>query len=224
MKGSLMAFLLISLMSFSSSLMGRGVEQVDDPLTERPAQIDQDSWERILKDRAKDSQEAQERFFINHIMLKDAGLVTLAAFGLLIFVIWNGRQYRVSQRNAGYFSNYTGRFRSGSEVINLHDQGNVQPRVPHKENDSTRVEPEITSPLLQTEESHFLTQLLVLHPELTPYDLKLCQLVRLNLSSKEMAAMLNIAPASVNTARYRLRKRLRLRENQDLNKYLIGLK
>ena len=224
MKGSLMAFLLISLMSFSSSLMGREIEQVDDPLTERPAQIDQDSWERILKDRAKDSQVAQERFLLNQIMLKDAGLVTLAAFGLLIFVIWNGRQYRGSQRHAGYFNGFKNRPELSSRAMDLHDPKNDHYPLSHAENDSSKGEPALTSPLFQTEESRFSAQLLDLHPELTAYDLKLCQLVRLNLSSKEIAAMLNISPASVNTARYRLRKRLQLREDQDLNKYLISLK
>lgn len=68
-----------------------------------------------------------------------------------------------------------------------------------------------------------LEHLLHVHPDLTPYDLKLCSLLQRNLSSKEIAETMNITPGSVNTARYRLRKKLALRKEADLVIYLSKL-
>lgn len=67
-------------------------------------------------------------------------------------------------------------------------------------------------------------RLLLKYPHLTHYDLGLCKILADGLSSKEIAASLNISPASVNTARYRLRKKLHLQENVDLIKFLNQFK
>lgn len=58
-------------------------------------------------------------------------------------------------------------------------------------------------------------------PSITANDLKLCALVRLNLSIKEMAGILNISPDSVKTARYRLRRKLGLSPNDNLTEFLL---
>ena len=59
------------------------------------------------------------------------------------------------------------------------------------------------------------------HPELTPNDLKLCAYLRLNLSSKEIAPMLNISPRSVEVKRYRLRKKMGLDRDTGLTEYIL---
>ena len=61
------------------------------------------------------------------------------------------------------------------------------------------------------------------HPELTPNDLKICAYLRLNLSSKEIAPMLNISPRSVEVKRYRLRKKLGLEREVNLTEYIMSL-
>lgn len=61
------------------------------------------------------------------------------------------------------------------------------------------------------------------HPELTPNDLKLCAYLRLNLSSKEIAPMLNISVRSVEVKRYRLRKKMGLEREAGLVEYVLGL-
>ncbi|WP_116125523.1 triple tyrosine motif-containing protein [Lewinella sp. IMCC34183] len=61
------------------------------------------------------------------------------------------------------------------------------------------------------------------HPELTPNDLKLCAYLRLNLSSKEIAPMLNISPRSVEVKRYRLRKKMGLDREQGLTEYILEI-
>ncbi len=69
----------------------------------------------------------------------------------------------------------------------------------------------------------FLDKLRALHPDLTPNDLKFCVYLRLNLSSKEMAPLLNISVKSVETRRYRLRKRMNLPHEESLVNYILGL-
>lgn len=59
------------------------------------------------------------------------------------------------------------------------------------------------------------------HPDLTPRDLKLCAFMRMNLSNKEIAPLMNITYRGVEIHRYRLRKKLRLDRNDDLIKYLL---
>ena len=61
------------------------------------------------------------------------------------------------------------------------------------------------------------------HPNLTPNDLKLCAYLRLNLSSKEIAPLLNISPRSVEVKRYRLRKKMNLLPKSSLANYILDL-
>jgi tetratricopeptide (TPR) repeat protein len=60
-------------------------------------------------------------------------------------------------------------------------------------------------------------------PDLSPAELKLCALIRLNLGIKEMASLLGISADSTKTARYRLRKKLNLAEEQNLNDFILSL-
>jgi len=57
-------------------------------------------------------------------------------------------------------------------------------------------------------------------PKLTKNDKRLCALLRLNLSSKEIASIQNISPNSVDVNRYRLRKKLDITTDEDLSNFL----
>ncbi len=61
------------------------------------------------------------------------------------------------------------------------------------------------------------------HPLLTPNDLRLCAYLRLNLSSKEIAPLLNISVRSVEIKRYRLRKKMDLHHEQGLVEYILSV-
>ena len=69
----------------------------------------------------------------------------------------------------------------------------------------------------------FLKKIKSKHPELTPNDLKLCAYLRLNLSSKEIAPLLNISAKSVEVKRYRLRKKMDLPHETSLTNYILEL-
>jgi hypothetical protein len=58
---------------------------------------------------------------------------------------------------------------------------------------------------------------------LTQNDLQLCAYIKLNLSTKEIASLMNITPESVNTHRYRLRKKLILETDITLDEYINSL-
>jgi AraC family chitin signaling transcriptional activator len=69
----------------------------------------------------------------------------------------------------------------------------------------------------------FMKKIKNLHPSITPNDLRLCAYLRLNLSSKEIAPLLNISHKSVEVKRYRLRKKMGLGHDQSLSNYIIDL-
>lgn len=69
----------------------------------------------------------------------------------------------------------------------------------------------------------FLKKVKGVHPELTPNDLKLCAYLKLNLSSKEIAPLLNISVRSVEVKRYRLRKKMSLPHDYGLSDYILSL-
>jgi len=60
------------------------------------------------------------------------------------------------------------------------------------------------------------------YPDISANDLKICALIKLNLSIKEMASILNISPDSVKTARYRLRKKLQLQTEDNLTDFILS--
>ncbi|MDB5286572.1 MAG: hypothetical protein JWR05_1521 [Mucilaginibacter sp.] len=70
---------------------------------------------------------------------------------------------------------------------------------------------------------NFFKKLKHRHPDLVPNDLKLCAYLRMNMSSKEMASLLNISLRGVEIRRYRLRKKLNLQHDKNLVEFLIEL-
>lgn len=69
----------------------------------------------------------------------------------------------------------------------------------------------------------FIKKVKSMHDNLTPNDLRLCAYLRLNLSSKEIAPLLNISPRSVEVKRYRLRKKMNLPHDANLTNYILEI-
>jgi len=59
------------------------------------------------------------------------------------------------------------------------------------------------------------------YPEITPGDLRLAAYIRMNMSSKEIAPILQISVRSVENKRYRLRKKMNLPSDTNLSEYLM---
>jgi DNA-binding CsgD family transcriptional regulator len=68
----------------------------------------------------------------------------------------------------------------------------------------------------------FLKRIQTKHESLTNNDLRLCAYLRLNLSSKEIAPLLNISVKSVEMKRYRLRKKFGLPHQENLINYILN--
>ena len=62
------------------------------------------------------------------------------------------------------------------------------------------------------------------YKDLTTSDLKLCTFLRMNLNTKEIADIMGLSVRSVESRRYRLRKKLQLSKDEDLVSKLISLK
>ena len=60
-------------------------------------------------------------------------------------------------------------------------------------------------------------------PKLSQGDQKICALIKLNFSSKDMARLLGISVESVHTVRHRIRKKMNLARNVNLEEYINSL-
>ncbi|MCX2481391.1 triple tyrosine motif-containing protein [Pedobacter sp. MC2016-15] len=69
----------------------------------------------------------------------------------------------------------------------------------------------------------FFKKLKANHPDLVPNDLKLCAYLHMNMSSKEMASLLNISLRGVEIRRYRLRKKLNIPHDKNLAEFFMEL-
>jgi ligand-binding sensor domain-containing protein/DNA-binding CsgD family transcriptional regulator len=61
------------------------------------------------------------------------------------------------------------------------------------------------------------------YPDLTPRELSLCAYLRMNISSKEIATLMNISARGVEIGRYRIRKKLRLDREANLTEFMINI-
>ncbi len=68
----------------------------------------------------------------------------------------------------------------------------------------------------------FIKKLKASYPKLTPGDLRLCAYLRMNLSSKEIAPLLGISVRGVENHRYRLRKKMGLDMDVNLNEVMMN--
>lgn len=70
---------------------------------------------------------------------------------------------------------------------------------------------------------NFMQKLIDNFPDLKISDRKLCAYLKMGLSSKEMAALLNTSVRSIETARYRLRKKLSMEQGENLTDFIQSL-
>jgi len=71
---------------------------------------------------------------------------------------------------------------------------------------------------------NFFRNLHTHYPELTSNDLRFCAYLRLNLSSKDIAHLMNISLKGVELARYRIRKKIGLPSTKSLTEFMIEFK
>jgi DNA-binding CsgD family transcriptional regulator len=69
----------------------------------------------------------------------------------------------------------------------------------------------------------FILRLKETYPALTPKELRLCAYLRMNLSSKEIAPLMNISVRGLEISRYRLRKKLNINHEVNLTDFILSL-
>ncbi len=79
------------------------------------------------------------------------------------------------------------------------------------------------SDMLQDIHQDFFVKLSTQCPDLTSNELKMLGLVRMGLSTKEIASLKNISPKAIEMSRYRVRKKLNLTQDNHLSEYLLQL-
>ncbi|WP_189358526.1 tetratricopeptide repeat protein [Algibacter mikhailovii] len=71
--------------------------------------------------------------------------------------------------------------------------------------------------------NNFDNKLKSIYADITEKEIRLASFLRMNLSTKEIASMLNVLPESVLKSKYRLKKKLKLDRETDLNQFLNTL-
>jgi len=112
------------------------------------------------------------------------------------------------------------------------DMKNDEPDMPSLRRKILRLNNKINENILQDDslqkfEEHFdlvhnkfMENLTKKYPELTSNERKMCAFIKMNLSSKEIAPLLNISIRGVETLRYRLRKKIGLKQEENLMLFL----
>lgn len=71
--------------------------------------------------------------------------------------------------------------------------------------------------------SGFYKKIKDINPDISPNELKICALLRLNLSTKDVAALTSRSPRTIDSVRFSIRKKLNLDSNENLNTFLSNL-
>ena len=69
--------------------------------------------------------------------------------------------------------------------------------------------------------TNFFGNILDEHPELTQRELRVCALIRINLMTKDISNLLKVEPKTIEIYRHRIRHKLGLASDDNLNHYLI---
>lgn len=110
------------------------------------------------------------------------------------------------------------------ELTLVKDETNIKPVIKIiNKNIANTNDWELFQEAFNNADSDFLKKVKSLHTSLSPNDLRLCAYLRLNLSSKEIAPLLNISVRSVEIKRYRLRKKMDLQHENSLVEYILKI-
>lgn len=113
-----------------------------------------------------------------------------------------------------------------SNVIKNHDINDSSPSFRHlirliREVEKSDEDWDNFSMHFNSVNADFFNKLKDQFPDLTPNELKLSAYLKMNLSTKEIAQLMNITIKAVEVGRYRLRKKLRLQPETNLYDFLI---
>ncbi|MEP2948894.1 MAG: hypothetical protein ABJO91_02715 [Ekhidna sp.] len=236
--------------SFSLELVGaKDAKQVHQILKNEGAKLDEKLDDLIaelsLRDKeielqVKDQELELNRLYVNSII----GVISvILVIGLIFWYSQTKRNKNIAENNEALKHELINKNR---ELINLSmEQLNKNRFIHDLESDLSNLEEGEGSGHLVTQLKHKLSSYsirdkewenLQLHfenvhsdyfkklrhdfPMLTSSELRLCGYIKLQLTTKEIASMLYVEPKSVQTSRYRLKKKLNLPKGEDLVQFL----
>lgn len=108
------------------------------------------------------------------------------------------------------------------EIVNRSDERSIKNVIKIIDNNLNNTDDwKMFETAFNNADKDFINKIKSIHKDLTPNDLRLCAYLRLNLSSKEIAPLLNISSRSVEVKRYRLRKKMDLPHDVNLTTYIL---
>jgi phosphate/sulfate permease/DNA-binding CsgD family transcriptional regulator len=166
------------------------------------------------------SSEASETFIPQPRVLNLVyyGLLVLfsAVILVLIFYIFKQQKLRLKTENE-LLMQQNQNYSVQQSTSNLEISTRIRQRmsfIPEKENFYSQVE---------QVHKDFQEKLTTNYPDLTKQEKRLATLIRLNLSTREVATLLSISPKSVEVARYRLKNKLNLKKEDSLTQFINNL-
>jgi len=72
-------------------------------------------------------------------------------------------------------------------------------------------------------DSEFFNKLTSRNPKLTTLDLKHCAYIKMNIDNYELARILNVEMKSLQMTRYRLKKKLKLNQEENLREFILSV-
>ncbi len=92
----------------------------------------------------------------------------------------------------------------------------------HRENASDK-DWEVFKSYFSEVHDNFDKKLMAINPDITEKELRMASFIKMKLSTKEIASMLNVLPDSVQKSKYRLKKKLNIGQDTDLYQHLNAL-
>lgn len=92
-----------------------------------------------------------------------------------------------------------------------------------KKESSTDKDWEVFKSYFSEVHDNFDNKLKAIHQEISEKDLRLASFIKMNLSTKEIATLLNVLPQSVLTSKYRLKKKLGIPKDTDIYNFLMNV-
>lgn len=171
---------------------------------------------------SKVAQEKQRQFLVRNMLIIVIGLVTLIG---LLFINRQRLRHKKLVAELDAVTNKLIHIRHSAPENKIE---NAQDKDDESEIDHEAISKLENSSLLTNEQwddfrklfdkvhKGFLNNLKRKIPDLTPADIRFIALTKLKLSPKEMASMLGVSPATIRIYRFRLRKKLGLDKEEDI--------
>ncbi len=205
---------------------------------------------RMHETKMKFLESERKRQVLTRNIVVISSFLVLVIIGLLLYVQWRRRKveqhmFRLKLNNAEsrlktYLENIKDKNnlldQLNMELEKMRDMGESGNALKSDEHEEIEILSKIKSASLITEDGwreftelvelvhhHFFVRLHKQYPGLTPAEVRIFTLVKLNFSIKEMAGMLGISPDSVRKSKQRVRKKLNLSEAESLEDIVTNI-